>query len=89
MPDALSRLVSSTKFLMAIIGMIAYAIATNLLGYSHEEAALWYAPLVAAIIGQGIADVGKPAAQVTAAAAERLATGTAIPNATPSAMGST
>jgi len=89
MRDVVIRLLSSTKFIMAVLGMIAYIGARLGFEFSPEEAMLWIGPLIAAILGQGIADIGKPAAQINAAAAERLATGTAMPNASPSASGGT
>lgn len=88
MRDVLVRLFSSTKFIMALLGMIAYVASRFGFDFSPEEAIIFVGPLIAAILGQGVADIGKPAAQINAAAAERIATGTATPGAPPAADGS-
>ena len=87
MPDVLRRLLGSTKFVMAVLGMIAYAASRYGFEFSVEEAMLFVGPLIAAILGQGIADNGKEAARINAAATERVVTGTATAYADPQADG--
>ena len=58
---------------MAVLGMIAYVAARVGFDFSAEEAALWFIPLCAAIFAQGVADIGKPAAIVKAAAQKDFA----------------
>lgn len=60
MIEALKALLSSKKFVMAVIGMIAVGVGK--LGFELDTDAVMaiVSPLIAAIVGQGIADVRKP-----------------------------
>jgi hypothetical protein len=58
---------SSKKFLMAIIGMVAFGLAKKGINLDTEATYAFLSPLIAAIIGQGVADHGKSAAQITVA----------------------
>ena len=64
MIEALKALLSSKKFLMAVLGVIAMAVGKLGFELDAEAAFLVVSPLLAAILGQGIADQGKSAAQL-------------------------
>lgn len=64
--DALRSMLASKKWQTAVIGAIVAAAAKLGLQLDSETVALIVAPLVAYIIGQGISDHGKPAAEVQA-----------------------
>jgi cyanophycinase-like exopeptidase len=61
-------LLSSKKAVMGISAAIAAGTMKLGFGVSSETVALIVGPVVAAIIGQGVADHGKEAAKVTASA---------------------
>lgn len=64
-----ASLLSSKKFVMAILSVIAFIAAKK--GFDFDTAAAFTAisPMLAAIVGQGIADHGKSAAEINAASA--------------------
>lgn len=64
MIEALKALLASKKFVMAILGMVAMAAAKLGFELDTEAAFVIVSPLLTAILGQGIADQGKGAAQV-------------------------
>lgn len=59
---ALVELAASKKFVMAILTMIAYLVGKFGFELDTEHVYGIISPLLAAIFGQGIADIGKPAA---------------------------
>lgn len=64
MRDAIYELLRSKKFVMAMLGMAAVILAKFGFHFDVEETMAWLTPLLAAILGQGIADHGKAAAIV-------------------------
>lgn len=67
MNAAMKEMLTSKKFLAALIAMVAYVAAHFGLQIDQTEAAAMLAPLLAYIVGQGFADTGKSAAVITAA----------------------
>lgn len=59
MLQAIKALLASKKFLMAIISMVAWAAGRFGFQLDVDEITILISPLVAAIVGQGIADAGK------------------------------
>lgn len=66
---ALLPLLSSKKFQMALLAMLAHVLARYGLHMDPAQALEFISPLLAAILGQGIADHGKAAAEVHASLA--------------------
>ena len=66
MREALLELLQSKKFLMALLGMLAGLLARFGWQMDPAETIMWLSPLMSAIVGQGIADHGKAAAQISA-----------------------
>lgn len=62
-------LLGSKKFVMAMLTMVAALAAKYGLGFDPAQALAFLSPLIAAIIGQGVADHGKEAAKIMAGAA--------------------
>lgn len=62
--DVLKQLLSSKKLVAAAIGVIVAVGGRLGLDLSTEDVALIVGPIVAYILGQGIADHGKEAAKV-------------------------
>lgn len=69
MKTALIALLSSKKFLMAILAIVAAVAARFGLGFDPAAALALVSPLIAAIVAQGVADHGSTAATINAAAA--------------------
>jgi hypothetical protein len=69
MKTAILEMLSSKKFLAAMLAIVGWF--AGLLGFNVDPAQLaaGLSPLLAYIIGQGIADHGKPAAKILATAA--------------------
>lgn len=59
MLDAIRDLLSSKKFLMAVLGLVAGIAARFGFQMDPTATAAWLSPLLVAILGQGIADHGK------------------------------
>lgn len=68
MTETLKALMGSKKFVAGIAGMIAAAIARVGYDLPAEDVALILSTLVAAIVSQGVADLGKEKARVEAKA---------------------
>lgn len=62
--DMLRELLSSKKLIVALIGVIVALASRVGLDLSTEDVALVVSPIVAFILGQGIADHGKSAAKL-------------------------
>lgn len=79
MPTALKDLLSSKKFLTALVAAIVAG--ALLLGWHVDETTvgLILSPLLAAIVGQSVADIGKPAAEVQVKADEARITAPPAP----------
>jgi hypothetical protein len=60
--DVLKELVTSKKLIAALIGVVVALAARLGLDLSTEDVALVVAPIVAFVLGQGLADLGKSAA---------------------------
>lgn len=67
MLQALKALLSSKKFLTAIIAMIVWAAGRWGIELDVGEVTAFVSPLMTAILGQGIADIRRPAANDNAA----------------------
>ncbi len=65
-PNPLRELLASKKFVVALAGIIAGVAAKKGLALDTETTALLLSPVLAYIVGQGVADRGKPAAQALA-----------------------
>lgn len=59
MLEAIKGLLASKKFLMAILTVVAWLVARKGYAMDVDETFALISPLIAAIVGQGIADVGK------------------------------
>lgn len=70
MKDAIIRLLSSMKFWTAVLGLVT-AIGAKA-GFNVDPEVFWaiVGVITSVIIGQGLADHGKEAAKITAAAAQ-------------------
>ena len=66
--ETLYEMLVSKKFIVAIAGVIVAAAAKIGLDLDTESVALILSPIIAFILGQGVADSGKAAAKVTALA---------------------
>lgn len=66
---AVKGLLESKKFFMAMIALMVWGLGKAGFHASNEELLPFVVPIWVAIFGQGVADIGKPAAQVAAAAA--------------------
>jgi hypothetical protein len=64
--DAIRELLKSKKFLVALAGMIAAALARAGWDISNETILAILTPLISFVIGQGISDFGKSAASIRA-----------------------
>jgi urease gamma subunit len=63
MNKAIKDLLASKKFLIAVLTVVANIVARFGFHLDIEQAVALTSPLVAAILGQGIADIGAPAAK--------------------------
>jgi uncharacterized membrane protein (DUF441 family) len=68
MNDLIRNLINSKKFIAAIVGFIVAAGARVGLHLDPTTVATLVSPFIAYIIGQGMADKGKHAAEITALA---------------------
>lgn len=68
MNDLLRELLLSKKFIAAVAGVIVGLAAKKGLAWDTETVAVIISPLVAYVVGQGVADRGKEAAKVSASA---------------------
>ncbi len=71
MTDALREMLSSKKFLAAIAAIILQIAARYGLQLDQEQVTLLITPILAYILGQGIADSKKPSVVNAAAVVER------------------
>lgn len=84
MTQGIRDLLSSKKFLAGLVAMVCWIAAHFGYNVDPTTATEMISPLIGFILSQGIADHGKPAAQVTAAAATTIAAGqTPTPAAAP------
>ena len=71
--DTMRAMVGSKKWQAAMIGVIVAGLSKLGLAVDTETVALILSPLLAYIVGQGIADHGKPAAELKSATSSDIA----------------
>lgn len=67
MKELLLSLLKSKKFVMAVLGVVAFLLGKLGLNLASEQLYLFVSPFLAYILGQGIADHGKSAELVRSA----------------------